>query len=199
MAEIKIEKKKQVWLWLLLGLGILAVFVYFYGFRDSNEEMMKDTAIELTSLAESNLIDVNENNGTVAAYVDFEENNNNKMSLDHTYTNEALLKLNSAIHAMADEIGFELTINTDKVKEYAATITKEPFDISHADSIREATDILTDALQNIQQSRYPQLANEVTELRVASTSINPDVLTLDQRDQVKAFFLKASALLKKMN
>lgn len=198
MAEIKIEKKKQVWIWLLIGLGILAVFVYYNGFRDSNEEMTEDPAV-LTNLTEPKLIDVSENNVIVATYVNFAENDNKQMSLDHIYVNELLLKLNDAIHAMADEIGYELTINTDKVKEYAATITKEPFDISHADSIRKATDILTDALQNIQQAKYPGLVNEVTELRAASTSINPNVLTLDQRDQVKAFFRKAADLLKNMN
>jgi hypothetical protein len=192
MAVIKIEKKKTAGLWIVLGLVLIAAFIYFMYFNDGTKEMEK--VPETTDL-----IGVNENNTIVKAFVDFIETDSMKMSLDHAFTNEALLKLTDATNAMADEVGYEVKADIDKVKEYAEVITKDPFDTSHADDIRSATDILTNVLQNIQKAKYPGLTNEVAELRNASSSINPDVLTLDQKDAVKSFFRKAADLLKKMN
>lgn len=196
MAEIKIEQKKQIWPWLLVGLLIAGLLVYFLANRndDKNQE-----AIAITKTNESDLINVQENNSTVAAYVSFIENAEDEMSLDHTYTNEALLRLIDATNAMANEVGYEVRADLDKVKEYAEMITDNPLETTHADYIRKASDILTNVLQNIQRANYPGLTSEVAELRKASESIKSEVLTLDQQDEVKTFFSKAANLLKKMN
>jgi len=192
MTEIKIEKKKLLWPWILLGIVIVALIIYFLVFQTSSEEVKEVTET-------TDLISVKENNTTVEAYVSFIEIDTNRMTLDHTYTNEALLKLTDAANAMAGEIGYDVKADLEKVREHAKMITKDAFDTSHADSIRKAADILTNVLQNIQKAKYPGLTNEVTELKNASATINPAVLTLDQRDEVKSFFSKAAVLLKKMN
>jgi cbb3-type cytochrome oxidase subunit 3 len=57
----------------------------------------------------------------------------------------------------------------------------------------------TNVLHNIQKAEYPRLADEVEELKSASESIKPGVLTLEQKDAVKNYFAKASGLLQKMN
>ena len=121
------------------------------------------------------------------------------MSLDHEFTNEALLKLVDATNAIAIEVGYEVREDIEKVNEYANMITEDPFETTHAGNIRSATDILTNVLQNIQKAKFPSLADEVEVLRSASESINPKVLTLNQKDAVKNYFAKASDLLKKMN
>jgi len=200
MAEIKIEQKKQIWPWLLVGLVIAALLVYFLVFSENDKITEAVTEADYnTNTNEPDLIGVNENNATVAAYVNFVENSEEKMSLDHAYTNEALLKLIEATNAMANEVGYEVQADIVMVKEYANMITKDPFETSHADNIRKANDILTNVLQNIQKAKYPGLANEVEELRSASESIKPGVLALEQKDAVKNYFAKASDLLKKMN
>lgn len=200
MAEIKIEQKKQIWPWLLLGLIVAGLLVYSLVFRDNDKiTEVVTTADHITNANEPALIGVKENNKTVAAYVIFIENNKNNMSLDHDFTNEALLKLIEATQAMANEVGYEVRADLEKVKGYANMITKDPYDTTHADNIRMAADILTNVLQNIQRAEYPGLAGEVAELRSASESIKPAVLTLDQRDAVKNYFAKASDLLQKMN
>lgn len=200
MAEIKIEPKKQVWLWLLIGFVIAVLLVYFLLFRDNGKNMEAITeADNITNTNDSDLLWVKENNSTVAAYVNFIESGKDKMSLDHAYTNEALLKLMAATKAIAGEVGFEVEADLEKVKEYADMITKDPFETTHADNIRKADDILTNALQNIQKAKFPGLADEVDELISASESIKPEILTLEQKDEVKNYFAKASDLLKKMN
>ncbi len=203
MAEIKIEQKKQNWPWIIVGLVVAAILIYFVAFRDNDNTM--DEVEEVTeanyvsNVNESGLLGVNENNNTVAAFVSFVENDTARMSLDHAYTNEALLKLTAATHAMAGEIDYDIQADLDKVKESANLITNEPFETSHAKNIRNATDRSTTALQNMQRAKYPGLTSEVEELKSASVSINPETLTLDQRDAVKNYFAKASDLLKKMN
>jgi hypothetical protein len=191
MTEIKIEKKKPVWPW-ILGLAILVFLIYFLAIYDRPD--MKEAPPQTTSL-----IDVKENNVTVAEFVRFAEEDSKDMGVDHVYTNEALLKLIEAINAMAAEINFDVKADLDKAREYAKVITEDEFKASHANSIRNAADILTDALQRMQQARYPELTNEASELRKAAGSIKPDVLTLDQKDEVKGFFGQAADLLKKMN
>lgn len=192
MAEIKIEKKTNIWTWILLGTVIVAAFIYFmssnYGTKET-VEIPEPTA----------LIDINENNTTVNAFVVFIESDSNKMTLSHEFTTEALIKLTDATNAMADEIGYDIKADMEKVKGYADFITRDILNTLHADSIRKSFDLLTNVLQNIQQAKYPTLNNEVTELRNASVSIDPDVLTLNQKDAVKNYFYKAAALLKKMN
>ncbi len=51
----------------------------------------------------------------------------------------------------------------------------------------------------MQLAKYPWLTDEVEELKSASASINPETLTLEQKDAVKNYFAKASDLLQKMN
>jgi hypothetical protein len=200
MAEIKIEQKKPVWPWLLVGLVVVALLLYFLVFRDNdkNTEVVTE-ADDITNTNDSDLLGVKEDNGTVAAYVSFVENNKEKMGLDHEYTNEALLKLIEATNAMAGEVGYEVQADLDKVKEYAEMITNNPFETTDADNIRKADDVLTNVLRKIQMAKYPGLTNEVAELKNASESIKPGVFTLDQKDAVKNYFAKAAALLQKMN
>lgn len=200
MAEIKIEQKKQIWPWLLVGLVIAALLVYFLVFRDSGKSTEAVTeADDITNTNEPDLLVVKEINDTVAAYVNFVENSNGKMSLDHAFTNEALIKLTDATNAMANDVGYEVRADVEKVKEYAKMITIDPFETTHADNIRKAADILTNVLQNIQKAKYPDLADEVEELKSAAGSINPEIHTLKQKDAVKNYFAKASELLEKMS
>ncbi|MGA9651723.1 hypothetical protein [Pedobacter sp.] len=157
-----------------------------------NEEKTEETAM-------TDAMDVKEDNGTVNEYVTFVNNDKNKMALDHAYTNEALLKLTSAIDAMAGEVDFDIKSDLDKAKACANKITKDPFDTSHADEIRKAAEILSGSLHNIQVAKYPGLLNEAEQVKSAAMAIDPKVLTLDQKDAVKTFFAKSSDLLTKMN
>ena len=200
MAEIKIEQKKQVWPWLLAGLVVAALVIYFLMDNDdvnTTEVVTEENYVPDTN--EPNLLDVKENNSTVAAFISFVENNTNRVSLDYAYTNEAFLKLTAATNAMAEEIGYDVRADFDKVKESASLIAKETFESSKAKNIRNATDLSTTSLQNMQLAKYPSLSDEVEELKGASAAIDPLAITLEQKDAVKNYFAKAADLLKKMN
>jgi len=121
------------------------------------------------------------------------------MSLNHAFTSEALTKLTDAVDAMATETGYDVKADIAKAKQYANEITKDPLVTTHADKIRSAADVLSTSLQNMQQAKYPELGAEATAVKTAAVAINPEILTLDQRDTVKSFFRKAADLLTKMN
>jgi membrane-anchored protein YejM (alkaline phosphatase superfamily) len=200
MAEIKIEQKKPIWPWLLVGLVIVGLLVYFLVFRDNSENTEAVAEPDsITNTSESDLLGIKENNNTVAAYVSFVENNKEKMSLDHEYTNEALVKLIDATDAMANQVGYDVQADLQKARDFAKMITKDSFETTHADNVRKADDMVANVLQNIQEAKYPELTNEVTALKSASESIKPGVLTLDQKDAVKNYFAQAADLLQKMN
>ena len=190
MTEIKIEKK-PVWPWALLTLIAVAVLVYVLAARETPETQ--------TQPETASLIEVRENNATVEAYVRFVEMDSKGMGLDHVYSNSALTKLIEATNAMAGEVNVDVRADLGKAKQQAEIITVDRFSTSHADSIKNATGILSNALQKIQQEKYPELANEITELKNASVAIKPGVLTLDQKEPIKGFFGKAAEVLKKMN
>ncbi len=208
MAEIKIEQKKPIWPWMIAGLVIVALIVIFLVFRDNGKDTAEVSAEVSTEVPESSyIIDTNEpalsgveeNNGMIAAYVNFVEDSRGRMGLDHAYTNEALLKLIEAINARANEVGYEIRADLEGVKEYAKGIKIDPYETTHADGIRKAADILTNVLEDMQLAIYPGLTAEVDELKSASASIDPEVLTLEQKEAVKNYFSKASDLLQKMN
>jgi len=191
MTEIKIEKKMPVWPWILLVLGLLFAGWFFF--------VRSDKAEPVETADKTALIDLHKNNIIVATYVTFINSDTNTMSLDHAFTSEALTKLTDAVDAMATETGYDLKADVAKTKQLAYEITEDPMATTHADKIRSAADVLSTSLQNIQQAKYPGLSAEATDVKSAASAINPETLTLDQRDAVKSFFRKAADLLNKMN
>lgn len=191
MTEIKIEKKSPVWPWLLLGLGVLVAAWFF---------LIKDDKVEPEKTVEPvALIDVDENNSVVNTYVEFIDSDTNTMGLDHKYSSEAITLLTNSVDAMATEVGFDVKVDIDQAKIYANDITKDSLSTKHADKIRTSADLLSTSLQNLQQAKYPTLSAEAADVKIAAQSINPETLTLDQKDAVKSFFKKSADLLSKMN
>ena len=188
MTHDKTETSRLIPCWFCLI--VLLVSLSSCNNDDKKEKQDHDSA---------NLIEVHENNNTVNGYITFVTDDQNKMSLDHSYTSEALSKLTAATNAIADEIGYDLQTDLGNVNKYADQIRKDPFETTHADNIRKAADVLTNELQSIQKAKYPTLTKEASELRDASMSIKPEVLTLQQKEAVKSFFAKAALLLEKMN
>lgn len=193
MTEIKIEKKKPIWPWILLGLLILAIVLYFLFFRNNN-----NAAVASTDTTQS-LVDVHENNDTVASYISFVKGDTSKMALDHTYSSTALMKLVAATRAMAGAVNFDVKADLDKAEDDANQITKDPLSTKHADLIKDAAGRISTALQNMQRAKYTSLNTDADEVASAASAINPDVLTLDQKQTVQTFFDKAADLLQKMN
>lgn len=188
MEESTTEKKRSLWPWVIVAIIIIGAIIAWIGLTNTRETKEVQTQTESPKNAEG---------GPVAEYIQF-INEGSSMGLDHQFTNNALLKLTNAIYAKAQQTGYDVKANMEQVREHADHITQDPFETTHANSIRKAADILTNAMENMQKSKYPGLNEQVNEVRNAANNINPDILTLDQRDAVKSFFKKSADLLQAM-
>jgi hypothetical protein len=193
MKNDNIKSEKSGWIKCFLGMSI----VFLLAMSISCKDKKKQENAQKTDMIDA--MNVKQDNSTVNAYITFVNNDKNKMALDHAYTNEAFLKLTSAIDAMAGEVDFDIKADLDKAKQCANKITENPFETSHADEIRKAAEILSGSLQNIQEAKFLSLANDADQVKSAAMAIDPKVLTLDQKEAVKSFFSKSSDLLEKMN
>jgi hypothetical protein len=192
MTENSTNRKVPPFRLILFALVILVFIIYLVN-SNNDKKMLQE------GQATAELISKNEKNKKIEDFVSFVEDRNNEMSPGHTYTNEALVKLSEAINSTAGVNGYEIHEDLEKVRALAADITKDSLSTTHANTIRNAADILTDALQELQREQYPELNLEVNDLRNACVSINPKERTLRQKDAIKGFFNKAANLLKKMN
>lgn len=131
----------------------------------------------------------------VIAYLAFVGQDSVRMSLDHTYSSEAILKLKSAIIAVANkDISSELLI----LESMSQQITEDPYSDTHADDIRKAAIVLSNALVDVQQSQFPLLSVEAADVSNSAENIDPKILALNQREVINTFFKNAGRLLEKM-
>lgn len=196
MAEIKIEKKKPIWPWILAGLLFLAIILYFFVFKDKNNEELINDVSDTTSMANESLV---ENDDAVVEYINFIDGDSAKMSLDHEYSHEALNKLANATEAIAAKAGVDVKANIDEVRNLSQEITDDPAATNHSDKIGQASTIIATALATIQQSKFPDLNNDSEKLMNDAKAVDENDLTLDQKSTVKTFYSSAAELLQKMN
>lgn len=195
MTEIKIEKKKPVWPWILLGVFVIGLILFFLFVDNDREELdtVAETPVEVGVVAPVDLDPI------VTSYIVFIENDVDSMGLSHEFTNDAFEKLIEATRNTADRNNFDISADLESAQDFAAVITKEPFETTHAEKIRKAADILTTALVGLQQAKFPDLTNEANEVKSAANSINPATPTLDQKVEVKTFFRETRDLIREMN
>ncbi len=198
MTEIKIEKKSAIWPLIVIGLIILGVIIFFLFFRNKDQ---KDNAVVTGTDTTNNraVVGPHENNSTVASYIAFVKTDSSAMSVNHSYSSEALSKLIQATRAIAGEVGFDIKADLDSAENFANQITKNPDATNHADAIKKAAVIIAGSLQRLQNEKYPAFGAEANEVGSSASAINPSELTLDQQATVQTFFSNAAALLQKMN
>lgn len=197
MTEIKIEKKKPVWPW-ILALLVVAAVVFFVFFWD--KEPVQDVIQENTETTTATTDQTTTTpNSAVTAYVDFIRGSEQNMELDHEFSNEALTKLIAATESKAADLNYDISANMSQVREHAQHITEDPYETTHANSISQAAVTLGGTLQGMQQQAYPELADQADRVNAAANAIDPNQLTLDQKDAVKTFFNEAAVLLENMN
>ncbi|MGB5982017.1 MAG: hypothetical protein WBG46_07700 [Nonlabens sp.] len=209
MAEIEIEKKKPVWPWILAAV-IIAALIYFLVFAsgdDMDGDDFEDNAVVLTDDMED---DEESDSSTYDASSEYEDEDDSlteykeyidspNMGLDHEYANGALMKLISAVESKADMYNVDIEADIQEAKKNAQDITKDPYEVDHANKIRNAGEIIVKAMRTIKTQSFPNLSNGITNTNNALMKIKPDVQVLNQKADVKNFFDQAAELLTKMN
>lgn len=203
MAEIKIEKKTPVWPWILAAI-IIAALLYFFVFATDDDEIDDTTTTEQVTEGDTltnNTYDnttttANTNTTAVSEYTVYI--NDPQMGLDHEYANGAINRLISAVEAKASEANVDIQADLDRAREKAQGVTENPYNLTHADMIKEAGEIITRAMKTVQTQKYPNMNNQVSEVETALNQIKVKQPTLEQKDAVKNFFDKAGNALTSM-
>lgn len=212
MAEIKIEKKKPIWPWIILALVILAL-LYFLVFADNDDNDDLDDneteQVEEGAAWEDDTDTTSWDNETsdmrsqttgqgVEGYLAY-ISDDQRMGVDHEYTNNAIVELMNAVQAKADEINYDISADMQSVRQDAQAIQQDPSSLNHANTIKTVGTKLANVMEKMQQEKYPNLSQDVAEVKTAAENINASTPTLDQKDQVKKYFDEAGDVLEKMS
>ncbi|MDT0294535.1 hypothetical protein ACFQ3R_12230 [Mesonia ostreae] len=202
MAEIKIKKKAPIWPW-ILGILILAAIIYFLVFANDGTDDMDDVDDTVTTTEQ--VVEKDTVNQTMSdtihlrdakdinAYTTFISDPN--MTVDHEFSSAALTKLIAATKETADELDINIDADLNAANKLSNEITNDPQSLSHANKIKDAAGNITNALKTIQTEKFPQLDSQLEAVNDAVSNIKVDTPTLDQKNDVKAFFTKAGDLL----
>jgi hypothetical protein len=204
MAEIKIEKKKPIWPWILLGLIILGGILYFV-FADDDDNMEEENTEQVVTPMESETDDETANweddnlsgDESVSKYLTH-IGDKEKMGIDHEYSNEALVYLINALENRAEEADIDTEVEIQDLKNNVSEIKEDPQALSHANTISNVGTEIVDLMDKMQQEKFPDISQDVQEVKTALQSIDPSAPTLDQKDAVNSFYKEAGDVLKKM-
>jgi hypothetical protein len=103
-----------------------------------------------------------------------------------------------AVEAKANMLKVDINADLDEARNNASEIKVEPYDVNHADLIKESGEIITRALSTLQKAKFPNLSQDVAKVDAAVSAIKKGELTLNQKDDVNEFFKSAESLLLKM-
>ncbi len=206
MAEIKIEKKKPIWPWVLLGLIILAVILYFVIADDDDDDNIEEenteqvvTPVETEDEAETATWEEDNLSGdeSVSKYLTHIDDNE-KMGKDHEYSSEALVYLINALENRAEEADINTDVEIQELKENVRDIKEDPQSLTHANTINDVGAKIVNLMDRMQQEKFPDISQDVQEVRTAVQNIEPSTPTLDQKDAVNSFYDEAGDVLEKM-
>lgn len=211
MAEIKIKEKKPIWPWILLALVILALLFFLLQDDDDVTDDYDSDDIEMiddNDMDDDDMDDDTMDNNTTARLSDSADSKiaeyntyvseNMDMDINHEYSNAVLSRLINATEALANSLDVDINADLEEARAQTASITKDPYDTDHANKIKQAGNTIVRGLKKIQTQKFPSMTKECTELQNAIMDINTQTLTLNQKQDVKAFFKQAGELLTNM-
>ena len=196
MAEIKIKKKAPIWPW-ILGALVVGLLIYLLVTSNDKVDDVDDVVVDDTEevVVRDTIQEVREYAGTteIDEYNKFVADQN--MDVSHEYSSTAMSKLIGATKAIAAKLGVDVSADLTQAESLSNELTTDPESLKHSNKIKEAGQKITQALKSIQSAKYPDLNSQYMEVETAVSNIKVDTPTLDQKDNVRAFFSKAGNLL----
>lgn len=139
----------------------------------------------------------NGNNSEVAEFVEFVKSDLDKKDLDPKAINQAFTHLSDATSEKAREVGHNAR-NLQEARNVMNQIETAASEQAKADNIKRTAQILSRELEAIQLASFPQLDDEVANLKKASESIDANEVAMNQEDEIMEFFNESADLLDKM-
>ncbi|MFN3404796.1 MAG: hypothetical protein ACK40G_11910 [Cytophagaceae bacterium] len=216
MADIRVERRrKPIWPWivgLILIVGAVWLLVDMTGkdrretgvaFDEEWQQQEQTMTQEDQMQGEEQMQGQQQGQGIpeASAYVNFIDENNVKeaMGVNHEMTAEALSRLGDAINGLAAGQA-DVSGEVNLIKERAQQIQQDPQSLQHANRIQEAFTSASDALQKVQQQRFPDMGqDDLNSLNESASAINPQEQLLNQKDQIESFFEESANVVEQMN
>jgi hypothetical protein len=222
MADINIQKKdKPVWPWVLGILAVLALVFFLFRNNDGDDRRQAATTTTTRDTVDRTATGAGIGAGTAAgtergtvareeelpgSVEDFvlyvrETDARQEADLNHDYTADGIRHLARALDDLADHAnvnGADFNTRKERLKEKADALQRDPHSLQHANIIRDAFTSAADVMESIQREAYPNHNNHVNQVRQAANNINPQQQTLNQKQQIEAFFERSSNALQAM-
>ena len=207
MAEIKIEKKKPIWPWIILGLIILALILYFVIDDDNDdddfneEENIEQVATPMESEDDAETVNWEEDklsgDESVSKYLTH-IGDQEKMSIDHDYSSQALVYLINALENRSEEANIDTEVEIQELKNDVRDIKEDPLALTHANTINDVGSKIVDLMEKMQEEKFPDISQDVEEVRTTLQNIEPSTPTLNQKDAVNSFYKEAGDVVQNM-
>lgn len=222
MADIDIQKKSRggsIWPW-VLGLLIAAALIWLVveAVNTDDDNLAEDMTVEDGVYPEADdpaMTDevyggntMGDEMGNVSTeadeYLRFIDNMDQQgdMGPDHEFTASALMHLSEALGAVVDAEGngdIQLESTRNVLEQRAQEIQQDPTSTTHANSVQAAFTAAADLMGQLQEMRFPDLSDEVSEVQQAAQAISPSEDLLEQRSEVRNFFTSAGDALEQMS
>ncbi|MDT0688081.1 hypothetical protein [Autumnicola psychrophila] len=197
MAEIRVEKKKPVWPWILVAILIILALLYFFVWADGNEsddDLQDDDQIEQLEQYETEEFsakDYPENAiGQYLSYVN-RGSDDNALGTNPRSQQRAMMLLLEAVEEKTIELNHTPGEEMESISQW------EPQ--RQVDSIRQTGKVIVDNLQEIQRDQYPELEDEVQDLRTHLDELAVDSSPEDRNLFLGEFFTQAADILRQMD
>lgn len=202
MAEINIEKRKSpVWPWILLAVLAIAAVIWWIDDDDPDTFQTEEVAqIDEENNFDANNMQENGQEGNVREYISYIEENGNKITVSHKYSHDALTRLADALEEVATENNAELQ-NENALKELrdkADQLKETTSSTQHANLLSEASKNAADIIENL-KADLPENSTDISDLKDAAESINPNALLTNQKNEVHRFFNESAEVLEAMS
>ena len=201
MAEIKVEKKNRpVWPW-VVGILLLAAIIWIVADDDNlepeNEITATEPVIEQDMDGDTMQADAR---GSAMAYVNFIEENGEKITTDHEYSRQALTYLSRALDNVANEnnVSVEDREKLNELREKADQLVQNQTSTEHADILDKAFTDAAEIIEKLQQEKFPELRREAEEVKNAADRVRPNVVVTNQKEAVKNFFERSADAIQSM-
>ena len=219
MAEIKIEKKNNnnIWLW-VIALLLIGGVIWWIAADDKKPLTAYDApevgqteelgAAEETGIIEEQRVSdeylASEEEVNTAAvvrdYVEFVEDRfeGADFNLNHSYSSEAILKLQNALAVLAREktdIGIDIRDEMETLETYAKEIQTDPEALRHAELIQLAAIKSAKIMQTFQEEE----TEYVTSVMEEADDINGKVPAMEQKPAIKEFFVAAKEAVERLS
>ena len=208
MADIDIERDgRGVSLWVAIALLALAISIGWLLISNPTGEA---NVAELDSIDNPASAASQDEAGTVErsfasevnSFLTWNEDHRaaDTMGVDHRYTAEGIRHLASALGALAAAgEGARVESEMTALRNYADTLEQDRASTTHARQARAAFVSLGGLMSAMQQSRFPDLAPTMADVRGAAAAVDVTRPLLEQRTTVKEFFDRAAAAVRRMS